>query len=256
MGLPQSEKVERKATTILRKVPGTKRGRSDFLKGIMQQARQKRKIGKKLYVMVVGDEGVGKTSLLHQWCYRKYSLWGPTKGIRKFPSGWKREAACVYEYTDRHDHKSQYRMGSRRIYDYDAHGVVVIVDASKPFQEILNQARKWRRHVREIPYHDQVDAPDGGEESVRVNIPLFLVLAKADLVTHRSSQENQLLDQLMQEEENHHGGYSGYSGWYYLSAKTEGPNVNEKLYEVLSTVAEFHGWNSLPPNEKIVKEEL
>merc|ERR1712072_1613999 len=206
--------------------------------------------------MVVSDPGVGKTSVLNQWCYRQFvPFWKSTTGIKKFPSGWKREAACIYEYTDNRDHKTRHRMGSRRIYDYDAHGCVVVVDASKRIETIIAQARKWRKHVREIQYTEPVASPKGGTEHVRVNIPLFLVLAKADLA-NRSPYETQMLDQLMQEEENYHGGYSGYYGWYSLSPKTAGSMVNAKLYEVLSTVAQFRGWHALPPDARISKEEL
>jgi len=292
-GLDAKLAEARKAHQVLKRKPENPKA---FLKNVMDVAKKKNKIGKKLYVMVVGDpsnaqagiEGPGKSTLLHKWVYGKlgqdYVV--PSKGIKKFSSGWKREASCVYEYPA---NSGKYRMGTRRIYDYDAHGAVVVVDVSKTdpkkpetFRNLLVDARKWRKYVRDIHYTEPVLDQDGKQmrgqdgDFLRqpINIPLYLVLHKSDLRAPLSKSEELMLYQLMTEEQeyplmrngytSHHSrearGKSAYQDWFLLSSKiTEGPlkdKVAEDMYSVLTEVSGFHGWQTLPPSAEITKEEL
>lgn len=196
--------------------------------------------------------------LSHELGITEISYYGTVKGIRKFPSGWKREGACIYEYPA---DSGKYRMGTRRIYDYDAHGAVVVVDASKPFHEILAQARKWRKYVRDIVYTDPTSDINGNP-----------ALTKSDLRGPLTSSEEEMLYQLMIEEAKYRTiengrvvdqvrrdfrGFSGYSDWFLLSAKSEDNRaVEHALYGALNTVGDFRGWEPLPPADQISKEEL
>lgn len=262
----------------------------DFLNETIKKSKRKRQKPKKLYLAFVGDTGSGKTSLIDRWLYGDCSDMEPTAGLGKFAAGWKSESVYIKE-CQHANKKHRYHLGTREIYDFDASGVAVIVDGSQHFPEILEQARKWRKWVREVVYASK--PKDGQSEVTRLNIPLYLVLTKFDLQDlgrscrserrqaephacneyKLSPDSTRQLNELMWEEQvlgepkvipntgapvrtKGIRGKSGYSGWYLLSTEKEpASKVSETLYGILNKVSDFHGWKPLPPQSEISQDD-
>jgi len=184
-------------------------------------------------VLVVGDIGVGKTSIIRRYVNRSFSTqYKTTVGVDFHLKTIKKGDQTVR--LQLWDIAGQERFGSMtRIYYKDAIGAFVVFDISRP--STLDTVRRWKQDL------DQKVNIREGEES----IPVILLANKIDMGNNNKSRDE--MDQLTKE--------LGFIAWFETSAKLD-KNIDSSV-DFLLEIIERKSPNNMKKenNNSILLEE-
>ena len=131
---------------------------------------------RRLKVCLVGDAGVGKTSLATRYVHNVFSpdITFTTVGAQYFPKSY--DATTDLEIWDTAG-QERYR-ALVPLYFRNAAAVIVVVDASSPAETLVENALRWIAYVRDT----------------HGTCPIVVALSKIDLVDERDSEQAPLMD--------------------------------------------------------------
>lgn len=162
-------------------------------------------------ILVVGDVGVGKTSLIRKYTTNTFNLnYKATIGadfhIKKIDENL---------HLQLWDIAGQERFQNMtRTYYKEGRAAIIIYDVGR--NTTLNMTDKWLEDINQkIKYHDK-------------NIPVILVGSKLDL-KHSGTLSPDNMDEYIKEK--------GYRAWYEVSSKT-GENINELFNKIIDILKE------------------
>lgn len=152
-------------------------------------------------ILVIGDPGVGKTSIIKQATLGCFSAnYRPTVGLDFIVKRFQCDADNLVRM-QLWDVAGQERYGDMtRVYYKDAVGAFVVFDLTRP--ETFGTSRSWKEDLDR-----KVMLPDGK------NIPCVLLANKCD-------EEGERAFVLSKDEIDVYCGENGYVGWYETSAKS------------------------------------
>lgn len=162
-------------------------------------------------ILVVGDVGVGKTSLIRKYTTNTFSLnYKATIGadfhIKKIDDGL---------HLQLWDIAGQERFQKMtRTYYKEGRAAIIVYDVGR--NTTLNMTDKWLEDINEkVKYHDK-------------NIPVILVGSKLDL-KHPGTLSPDNMDEYIKDK--------GYRAWYDVSSKT-GENIDELFNKIINIIKE------------------
>jgi small GTP-binding protein len=174
-----------------------------------------------LKVIVVGDSGVGKTSMLNRYCYDKFEIsTKPTVGcdfsLKAFPD-YNGKGSIRLQLWDVAGQERFHSMS--RLYVRGAFGCIIVADITN--EESLKSALKWKSIVEE-----NADLVDGKP------IPIVLCQNKKDLV----SDGNIVVKEWMRQDYlTDFAKTSGFLKAFQVSAKT-GENIDSAVRALLDDI--------------------